>query len=161
MRTTWFHQGERLYAMPPIAADHPIAGSALHLAHSARAGSRALTVFIIDHDAAVRDALSISLRTSGFDVLSFSSAGHFLETRPRTRKGCLLVDFDLEDMRGTDLIARLAAERVMLPAIIMSASLRPRILKEPPPSGIVTILQKPFGRDALLTSLRRAFDHLK
>lgn len=147
--------------MFPIGHDHPIAESILYVAHPAEAARQTPTVFIIDHDAAVRDALTISLRTSGFGALSFSSAGHFLNTRPLARKGCLLVELDLKDMRGTDLIAHLAAEHVMLPAIIMSARLRCPILKEPLPSGIVTVLQKPFGRDELLTSLRLAIDHLK
>lgn len=147
--------------MLPIGFDHPVAGSTLYAAHPAKTAPRAPTVFIIDHDAAVRDALSISLRTSGFGVLAFSSGVHFLKTQPHARKGCLLVELDLVDMRATDLIARLAAERIMLPAIIMSARLRRPILKEPLPSGIVTILQKPFGRDELLASLRLAIDHLK
>lgn len=126
------------------------------MAHPAEATVSMPTVIIIDHDAAVRDALSISLNTCGFRVLSFASAGHFLGMRPLVRKGCLLVDLDLEDMRGIDLINHLAAERVELPAIIMSARLHRPSLREARPSGVVTILEKPFGRDELLESVRLA-----
>ncbi|MGI9490771.1 MAG: response regulator transcription factor [Geminicoccaceae bacterium] len=126
------------------------------MAHPAEADASMPTVFIIDHDAAVRDALSISLRTCGLRVLTFASAGHFLDMRPPVRNGCLLVEFDLADMRGTDLIIHLAAERVDLPAIIMSARLHRPFLGEARPSGIVAVLQKPFGRDELLESVRLA-----
>ena len=126
------------------------------MAHPAEATASTPTVIIIDHDAAVRDALSISLRTCGFRVLSFASAGQFLDMRPPVSKGCLLVELDLEDMRGTDLLNHLAAERVDLPAIVMSASLHRPFLGEARPSGIVAVLQKPFGRDELLKSVRLA-----
>ncbi|MGI9434228.1 MAG: response regulator [Geminicoccaceae bacterium] len=142
--------------MSPFSHDNPVAGSILYIAHPAEAVPPTPTVLIIDHDAAVRDALSISLRTGGFGVLSFESAGHFLSARPLVRKGCLLVEFDLEDMTGTDLIAHLVVEQVALPAVVMSARLRSPILREPLPSGIVTILQNPFGRDELLRSVRLA-----
>ena len=114
------------------------------------------TIFIIDHDAAVRDALSITLRSSGFGVITLGSAREFLDLLPLTQEGCLLIEFDLEDMTGAELITRLTDEHVELPAIIMSARLRLPVLAQPRPSGITTILQKPFGQDELLQCLRRA-----
>ncbi len=126
------------------------------MAHPAGANASTPVVFIIDHDSAVRDALSVSLLSNGFDVLTFVSADHFLNTRPLVTNGCLLVELDLKDMRGTDLVAQLVSERVELPAVLMSARLRNPFLNEPLPSGIVTILHKPFGQDELLRSVRLA-----
>jgi FixJ family two-component response regulator len=142
--------------MLPFGQHDPVTQSVLRVSSPAKADPSTATVFIIDQDAAVRDALSISLRMNGFCVLSFECAGHFLRSRPPDRQGCLLVEFDLLDMTGADLIARLLAERINLPAVIMSARLRSPFLEALLPSGVATILQKPFGRDELLMSLRLA-----
>ncbi len=118
------------------------------------------TVFVIDHDAAVRDALSISLHLRGYQVLSFDRADGFLKSLPLERKGCLLVELDLEDMKGTDLVAHLTAQRIELPTIIMSARLHKPAFVDPLPEGIVGFLQKPFGQDEVLKKLRLAISHL-
>jgi FixJ family two-component response regulator len=142
--------------MTPFVNDHPVAASVLYAARPAKAAPLTPTVVIVDQDAAVRDALSITLCASGFRVLLFESGSQLLSKRPLPERGCLLVEFDLKDIKGTDLIARLFAEQIELPAVIMSARLRWPFLNERLPSGIVTILQKPFGRDELLESLRLA-----
>ncbi|MEM9627536.1 MAG: response regulator [Pseudomonadota bacterium] len=143
--------------MFPLGNDHPVAGNACRIVPPAKAAALTRTVFIIDHDAAVRDALTISLRTHGFGVLSFRSAESFLDFGAWHQNGCLLVELDLSKMSGTDLIAGLATRHVNLPAIIMSARLRRPFPDHQLPSGVVSILQKPFGQGELLTSLRLAF----
>ena len=137
--------------------DHPVAGNTLCIVPPAKAAALARTVFIVDQDAAVRDALTISLRTHGFGVLSFRSAEHFLDLGPWDRNGCLLVELDLSKMSGIDLIAGLANKHVEMPTIIMSARLRRPFPDHRLPSGVISILQKPFGQGELLKSLRLAF----
>ncbi len=126
------------------------------MAHPANINAPTPTVFIIDHDAAVRDALSVSLLNSGFGVLTFATAGHFLSMRQPAENGCLLVELDLKDMGGIDLVSHLAVKQVELPAIIMSARLQSPFQKKSLPPGIVAILQKPFGREELLRSVQLA-----
>lgn len=116
------------------------------------------TIVVIDHDAAVRDALSVTLAAHGMDVLTYRSAGAFLRTTPPKERGCLLVEFDLADMTGTTLIDHLRAEKIMLPAIIMSARLRLPIPEDRLPFGVTALLQKPFGQDELMEGLRYALD---
>ena len=130
----------------------------LHLADPISERAAPATVFVIDHDAAVRDALTITLRSTGFSVITFASAGAFLKSLPITEEGCLLIEFDLEDMTGAEFISRLADERIDLPAIIMSARLRPPVLAETHRSRVRAILQKPFGQSELLQCLRSTFE---
>ena len=113
------------------------------------------TIYVVDHDAAVRDSLSATLTVSGFEVRSFESGSALMRTLPLTEAGCLLVEFDLEDMTGMELAERLEAKCVALPIIMMSARLRLPVL-ESKPSRNVVILQKPFGREELLGVMQRA-----
>lgn len=131
------------------------ADPALYVARPADPEARS-AIFVIDHDAAVRDALSVILRAHGYAVSTFGSAGEFLDMRPAGRQGCILVEFDLADMSGTALIARLRAQRIHLPTIIMSARLRLPIAEDRLPPGVAALLQKPFGQDELLHGLERA-----
>lgn len=117
------------------------------------------TVIVIDHDAAVRDALSISLHIRGFQVLAFRKAGDFLETCPVERHACLLVEYDLEDMKGTDLVKHMIDRYINMPAIIMSARLRKPPVDDPLPQGIAGFLPKPFGQDEIVWQLKLAFGH--
>ena len=71
----------------------------------------------------------------------------------------MLIEYDLEDMTGIELLTRLSARRIELPAIIMSARLRPLVLDGRQPPGLITVLQKPFGQDALMRCLRHALGH--
>lgn len=141
--------------MPFFSHDANLTAAALLLAGSTTPSVGKQTVFVIDHDLAVRDSLSLILRFSGFDVLTFESGAQFIQSLPLARKGCLLVEFDLRDMTGLALIDRLIAERLDLPAIIMSARLRLPVARNRLPAD-VPILQKPFGQDQLLEVLKRA-----
>ena len=127
----------------------------LHLSAPIVRGTTSATVFVIDHDAAVRDALSVTLRGSGFDVAAYDSAGDFLGALPVRKRGCLLVEFDLLDMTGAELVDRLHGRRIDLPAIIMSARLRPPVFQPRRPLAVSAILQKPFGQDELLRCVHR------
>lgn len=104
----------------------------------------------------MRDALSVTLRASGFSVAAYDSAGKFLGTLPVRQRGCLLIEFDLLDMTGAELVDRLHGQRNELPAIIMSARLRLPAFQTLRPTAVTTILQKPFGQDELLRSVRGA-----
>jgi len=114
------------------------------------------TVLVVDHDEAVRDSLSRTLHSGGFSVLAYGSAKELLGKASIKRDSCLLIEHDLKDMTGIELLARINARLIERPAIIMSARLRPLILEDPRPPSVVAILQKPFGRDALLRCLWHA-----
>ena len=142
-------------SMAPTVQSSYQADSTLHFSGQVTSYRKAATVFIIDQDLAVRDALSVSLCASGFDVVTYGSAGDFLGMMPISKNGCLLIEFDLVDMTGVELVARLAEQRVDVPAIIMSARLRMPLLGRSCPAGISAILQKPFGQDEMLKCLHR------
>lgn len=133
---------------------HPDRG--VYLAGSVRPRIGPSTILVVDHDAAVRDALSLTLSASGFGVLTFPLAGALLGVLPIKRACCLLVEFDLIDMSGTALLDCMNERGFSLPAVLMSARLRPLVFKGTRPANVAVILQKPFGQEALLRCLRYA-----
>jgi FixJ family two-component response regulator len=56
------------------------------------------TVFIVDDDQSVRDALGLLLGIRGYSVAIFADAETFLKAYKSEWKGCLLVDIKMPGM---------------------------------------------------------------
>ena len=114
------------------------------------------TVFLVDEDDAVRDAIALSLRAVGHRVATFGSGRQFLDGYRRGDPGCLVADMDLSDLGAMDLLRMLAASQVTLPAVITIRHLKRRAPMGGLPPGPVLFLDKPFGVDELLRLVRIA-----
>lgn len=114
------------------------------------------TIFIIDDDDAVRDALAMALAAAGHAVAAFASARQFLDAYRGGDPGCLVVEMDLPDGGALELLRRLAAESVVPPAVVVSRRLRRRTLPGDLTPGSVLFLDKPFGIDELLHLIAKA-----
>jgi FixJ family two-component response regulator len=113
-------------------------------------------IYIVEDDAAVRDALTILLESVGYAVAAFASARGFLDAYRPGRPGCLLVDLDLPEMGGPELVGILVARRITLPAVLMSARMHTLRLRNHLPLGVVGLLEKPFGDHELLQRIQGA-----
>ena len=78
------------------------------------------TVFIIDDDSSVRDAVSLLLRTDGLNVAAFASAAAFLEAVTVQQPGCLVLDVRMPGMSGLDLQKQLRAQGCHMPILFMT-----------------------------------------
>ncbi len=116
--------------------------------------SHGATIFLVDEDDAVRDALAMSLRAAGHLVAAFGSGRQFLDAYQSGNPGCLVVDMDLSDLGAAELLRTLAAAQVAMPAVITSRRLKRGALVEGLPPGPVLFLDKPFGADELLRLVR-------
>jgi FixJ family two-component response regulator len=112
------------------------------------------SIFLVDEDDAVRDALAMSLRAAGHTVTAFGSGRQFLDGYRRSDPGCLVADMDLSDLDAVELLHMLAASQATLPAIITSRRLTRRAPVDGLPPGRVLFLDKPFGVDELLRLIR-------
>jgi FixJ family two-component response regulator len=113
-------------------------------------------ISIVDDDSSVRRALGRLLRTAGYRVEVFASAGEFLDSGPVGRISCLILDVRLEGMTGLDLQERLAAERADFPIIFITAhdDAPTRLLVQQ--AGAAAYLPKPFDGAALLAAVSGA-----
>ena len=113
-------------------------------------------VAVIEDDAAARRALSRMIRAQGVRVASFSSAEELLQALPETRPQCLVIDVILPGMSGPDLIDRLRADHISLPAIFVTGRIdAPQMLRRRG-MGDIPCLQKPFEPTLLIQAVSRA-----
>ena len=78
------------------------------------------TVFLVDDDDAIRDALSWLLQSRELNCRSFASAEAFLAQWNIELAGCLLLDIRMGGMSGLELFDRLLELGNRLPVIFLT-----------------------------------------
>lgn len=114
------------------------------------------TVFVLDDDDAVRDALAALLASNGHAVKSYGSGEAFLADLRADFTGCVVLDVRMPGLSGLELQERLAEMQVRLPVIIVTGHgdlpMAVRAMK----AGAVDFIEKPYREEAILESVREA-----
>ena len=114
------------------------------------------TVFIIDNDRGMRQAIQDLVESVGLRAQSFGSGQEFLSSKGTNGPSCLVLDVRLPQMSGLDFQRRLAETGMQIPIIFITAHgdvpMSVRALK----SGAVEFLTKPFRDQDLLDAIHQA-----
>lgn len=114
------------------------------------------TVFVVDDDASVRDALSLLISLKGLRASVFSSAEDFLAVYDPEWRGCLLTDLQMPGMSGLELQLALHERQIALPVVVLTAHGDVATTRAALKNGAVDFLEKPVDDDVLLDVLRNA-----
>ena len=114
------------------------------------------TVFLVDDDDAVRDALGLLLDSVGLRTASYPSAAEFLDHYDPGRPGCLVLDIRMPAMSGMELQTALAEKSVNIPIIFLSGHGNVSMSAKAFRSGAVDFLEKPFDENVLLERIHEA-----
>jgi FixJ family two-component response regulator len=117
------------------------------------------TVYFVDDDAAVRDALSLLLSLKGFLSQVFASAETFLETYRPEWRGCLLTDLRMPGMSGVELQQELVARGATLPVVVLTAHGDVATTRAAMKAGAYDFLEKPVDEQILVDVLKSAIAH--
>ena len=116
------------------------------------------TVFVVDDDDAVRDSLSMLLRSVGLHSEAFSSANEFLEQYDSERSGCLVLDIRMPGMSGMEMHEELCNLGSILPIIFVTGHGDVPMAVEAMQRGAVDFLQKPYRDQELLDRINAALE---
>lgn len=114
------------------------------------------TVFVVDDDAAIRDALSLLISLHGLRAQVFASADGFLNTYRSEWRGCILVDLQMPGMSGLELQAELKARAIGLPVVVLTAHGDVPTARAALKNGAVDFLEKPVDDAVLIDVLGNA-----
>lgn len=116
------------------------------------------TVFIVDDDPLILDALKQLIKSVGLGTQTFSSAEEFLEQDLPETPSCLILDIRMPRLSGFDLQDELAKRGLTIPIIFVtghgSVPLSVRAMK----GGAVDFIQKPFEDQDLLDAIHHAIE---
>ena len=114
------------------------------------------TVFIVDDDQGVRQAVQDLVESVGLHAEAFATGQEFLDRKPASRPSCLVLDVRLPQMSGLDFQHKLAEAGVQIPIIFITAHgdipMSVRALK----AGAIEFLAKPFRDQDLLDAIQQA-----
>lgn len=116
------------------------------------------TVFVVDDDPRVRRTLQTLLEAGGIRGETFGTGRAFLDAGVADRPGCLLVDFQLPDMTGLEVIRQMAARPIRHPIIVMSGRGDVGTVVQTIKAGAFDFVEKPIDRRVLLDRVRQAID---
>ncbi|MDL2344308.1 response regulator [Deinococcus sp. MIMF12] len=108
------------------------------------------TIFLVDDDDAVRDALATLLGTVGLSVRDYADPRTFLAQFDREAIGCLILDVRMPHVSGLHLQEQLTREGVDLPVIVMTGHGDIDVCRRAFKGGAVEFLTKPVDELALL-----------
>lgn len=115
-------------------------------------------VFVVDDDAAVRDAIQSLIRSVGLYVEGFASAQDFLRSKRPEVPGCLVLDIRLPGFSGLQLQSKLADADIRIPIVFMTGHGDIPMTVKAMKGGAVEFLTKPFRDQDLLEAVQQALE---
>ncbi len=116
------------------------------------------TVFVVDDNAAVREAIKSLVESTGLRAETFESTQDFLRHKLPDGPQCLVLDVHLPEVNGLDFQNELIRANIRIPIIFITGHgdipMTVRAMK----AGAVEFLTKPFQNEDLLQAIQQALD---
>jgi two-component system response regulator FixJ len=113
-------------------------------------------VHVIDDDEAVRESLAFLIDSAGMTNRTYESAEMFLASMPTATSGCIVTDVRMPGMSGIELLRHLKDAGNSLPLIVITGHGDVPLAVEAMRLGAFDFIEKPFGDEVLLGSIRMA-----
>ncbi len=117
------------------------------------------TVYLVDDEAAVLDALAFLLGSRGLQVFAFISGAELLaavDATPRPLAGVFVLDVRMEPVSGLRVFEELSARRLRNPVLFVSGHGDIPMAVEALKNGAFDFLEKPYSDNALAVRIEQA-----
>ena len=122
----------------------------------AHAGARRCTIAVVDDDPSLGKALVRLLTMFEYAVELFVSSSDFLRGAARSEADCIVVDINLGDGSGLEMVRQLCSSGYDVPVIFMSGSQDDSVLLQCRQVGCIAVLRKPFAHGLLMDAIAKA-----
>lgn len=110
-------------------------------------------VYVVDDDAAVRQAVALVLTRGGFETHTCSDAASLFRMMRRELPHCILLDLQLRGASGLDVLRQLRNEHYGTPVLMISGKGNIAEAVAALKLGADDFLQKPFGGAELISQV--------
>jgi FixJ family two-component response regulator len=116
------------------------------------------TIFVIDDDVSVRDAITGIVKSVGLRAQTFASARDFLQKSPPEGPNCLVLDVRLPGLSGLDFQRELTRLNIRIPIVFITGYGDIPMTVQAMKAGAVEFLTKPFRDQDLLDAIQQALE---
>ncbi|MDH6264840.1 FixJ family two-component response regulator [Rhizobium sp. SG_E_25_P2] len=120
--------------------------------------ANASTVYVIDDDASLSQALSFLFESIGIGCRAYANVEDFLAADIGSEPACLLLDVRLPGINGLDFQSKLGEYGIELPVVMMTGHADIPMSVKAMKAGAVDFLPKPFREQELLDAVCVAID---
>lgn len=113
-------------------------------------------IFVVDDDAAVRDALSVIFDMEGYDVRTYADGDQFLAAVKTEKPGCVLLDVHMPGKSGLDILRSMDVGSFPAPVFIISGQGDIPMAVSAIKAGATDFIEKPFDAETVVTRVREA-----
>lgn len=113
------------------------------------------TIYVIDDQDSVRDALSEMLNVFGFETETFESADAFLSSVDAARPACIVADVRMPGTDGIELVRQLVKRNIALPVILISGHADIPMAVAAIKAGAEEFIEKPVDDTQLVAAINR------
>jgi FixJ family two-component response regulator len=113
-------------------------------------------IAVIDDDLGILVSLELVLSSCGYHAALFASAEEFLNAASTLEASCLIVDIQLGDISGVELVRTLYSQGCELPVIFITGSRDELHQRQAMELGCAAFLLKPFSAERLIETVRKA-----
>jgi FixJ family two-component response regulator len=113
-------------------------------------------VAIVDDDASVLKALSRLLGTCSYRTVTYRSAREFLDSLQYGMPECLVVDMQMPEFTGLDLLHHLTRHGIQIPSIVITGHDEAGVRERCEAAGTRAYLLKPLRGEALIAAIDAA-----
>jgi DNA-binding NtrC family response regulator len=118
------------------------------------------SILVVDDEKSQREILEMILSGEGYDVTTAASGEAALKFAKERRFDLALTDLKMTGMDGIELLQHLLAQDSSIIVILLTAHGSIESAKDALRRGAFDYLQKPYDRDTLLDTIRRALKRL-
>jgi len=120
--------------------------------------NKEFTIYIIDDEEHVSNAIALSMESVGFKVKKFRSALDFFEQFEANTPGCIISDIRMPIMSGLDLLKKLNKDFPLSnhPTILITGHGDVSIAVQAMKKGAFDFIEKPFDSQNLLDKVNQA-----
>ena len=110
-------------------------------------------IAVVDDDPSVLKGLSRLLRVHGFNAKTYGSAKEFLATLSGGLPQCLILDLQMPEMGGLELLQQLTSTGIQIPTIIITAHGDIEVRDRCEDAGVIAFLTKPLQEAPLFAAI--------
>jgi two-component system nitrogen regulation response regulator NtrX len=118
-------------------------------------------ILLIDDDAGIRDSMRMPLEYEGYEYNSVASAEEGIALVQRDPPDMVFLDIKMAGMDGLEALQRIKTLRESLPVVIISGHGNVQTAVEATRRGATDFIEKPFGAERLLVTIRNALDQAR